>query len=1660
MKHIFKFFRMTLRFLAGWCLMGAVSAQEAVNLPFSSDFSTNTAWTLLNEDGKNGWVIGEDANTKNDGGACLFISPNGTKFGYDSPTTIQGVTSVAYAYFKVNIPSGQSTVLTFRYFVSGDADERYNGYVEAGLYVGCFAAAPTAGTDNMVEATDYMDKYVERTSYYADPALWQEAAISIDGAQYSGDQYIVFAWYNHEDANKYGTFAAIDDVELKVDDCPAPSALTVGEVTAHSIAYSWTPADGIGTDDLADYTYQIQQKVGTDDWADVTPAPAVSANNYTLSNLTENTSYGFRIRGYRSETSYSRWITAPATTTPYACPAPTGLAVTESADGDYVFTWSSDIGKYILEYRRANASEWTATAELTDATYTLASGGLAPSTNYEARVRGVCAAGDAPNYTASVTFKTPCGVVNLPYVEDFETWESDNSLSCWMLLDKDGNARSWNVKNTFSSYDDRTGACVKFNYNSKTGDRLVSPALNITAVSALSFLTKGPSYGSAPYNVLISESDTKPESFTALLPTLTAVNAWVEQKILLGETYVGKTVYIAIEAQSTSDLYIDDFSVKPYPAPFVTVATATTSATLTLSPAAPAYTVRYRLAGATDWTTLTDQTSPLTLSDLVSGKTYEVQAQAHYAGDHTSEWSETLSFGTCVELPYVQDFSAVEVGQIPADWNQTTGTAWQVAENEGEKSLRLSSASATVECPTFSLADVDFDRLELIFTYTQQAYSSYVNVSISTDGGSTWEALTGYGKPLGTLSYASSAGSVVKDTKTLALGELVGEATSLMVRFEGTYSYSSFTFNLYDIRVQEHPRCLPPADLRVVAETQTPTSVELTWTEPSEIAPTAYQFSYALTEADLETATVEELPADPLSKTLENLQPNHTLYYVRMRSVCGEEGQSDAAAAVSFYTLYTCRKVNDLHLTKLTDASAEFAFTYAQDVNYEVEYKTASAEAWTALSAALNQTSFALSSLQADTRYMVRLRAICAADDPSLWDTLAFKTPCALQALPMCEGFEQPFTEWAPACWQYVRLSGATSILQWERSETWALKGDASLRHPGNTGGTAVMVSPYLDFETDAYYNLSFYLRREGYESGKTDGLGVWFNTAPVLEGGREIAFLVNHEDDETYPSEEAFGTIGERWRLFTFDSLKGLEAGYLLFYVKGDENQSNPFYVDEINVSKIYPTNIALQSVNPIPARANMGEETVSVILNNAGEKDYRGEVRLTYQVNALPAVSETVAFTEEKPLTPGTPYTHTFATKADLSAKGQYTITATVEADGDPMPEDNTAATTTVSYQALTLPFETDFSPESAGAVYLHTVNADNDGYEWILPPEQPQAMIYGRNSGALDDYLYTPGLKLAVGAYEIELTYAARQETYRERLSVEAYTHFTAKDAGLSILWDTTSATERKTCRGRLEIETEGIYMIGIHAESAESRGINVYDLSVKAVQEPEEEPEPEPEPEEKPVVEKALSETICAGETYHFGNRELTEAGLYNDTVRAAEADTIFKLTLTVLSKPEPPVVRREDAGQTVVLVAETPEEQVQWYNADGLIYGAEEARFTVTENGIYHATAIGVCGESEASNAITVTLTGNERLTALGAPMVYPNPARTDVVIRVGEGQLQAVRIISVAGREVWRATDLHTSETVVSVRALEKGMYLLMMETDNGVFTGKLQVVR
>lgn len=1383
MKHISRIFLGAVLALAGLC-PSVASAQDAVSLPFKSDFTTQTGWTLLNEDGKNVWVIGEDANTKNEGGACLFISPDGTKFANGlAPGTggvqIQKISSIAHAYFKVNLPADKTMILTFRYFVNGNSGSLSNDYVKAGLYVGVFSEMWQEGKAPGT-ASEYIESYYKYTAYST--GEWQDAVIAIDGSEHSGDQYVVFTWRNDE-SSPFGIFAAVDNVELRVDDCPAPSALTVGEVAAHSITYSWTAGGGISG--LNDYTYQIQKREGAGHWEDVTPAPAADATSFTLPDLKDHADYRFRIRGYRSESSYSPWVTSAIASTPYACAAPTDLAMVMNGDGDYVFTWNGSHAQYNLEYKEVGTATWTVVSNLTSPTYTLGKTGLASGTMYNVRVRGVCEAGDTPHYADQVV-----AFATLPYVENFDTWNADKTLTGWSIVDGNNDKYVWQEETStkFGS----SGSCAKYQgaMSNNGNDYLISPAIRIDQAAQLSFQMK--TTGTInKYSVLISEKTNAVADFEKELQAETTVSVAQDWTLMSWDLtdYIGKNIYIAIKAttaQSYSfpNLYIDDFAILTCPTPIVSLtATTDNSADFSLSPADASCRVEYREAGAEAWTALAEnKTGSFSLTDLPAGRLCEVRAQTYCSEDMHSDYSSVVTFMLPVirSFPLNETFSAVAAGTVPEGWSQMDAVGnhrWVVGRNETESYLAYngrdnSEGHAYITTPVIDLTAVADDvranlELKLVFQDPKQnQYQNWFSVSLSADRGLSWQ-------PVAEIVPEGRQ----RETFFVPLAAYVGEATSVMVRLEAT-NQSSFPANdslrVYEIHVQPESACFPPTGITVPGRTLKASEAVVLWTAPQKCHPTGYELAYRIKDDENETVLTVGVSVSDIK--LGALTEN-TLYEVAMASVCGEN-KSELSAPVAFTTPYACPKVRSLRAVAEKEA---VTLTYPSDgATFEVEYRTSAETEWHSFSKTLTEKTCRITGLTAGTVYWARVRVLCDAETSSLWDSVRFATLCEAEPLPFAETFNGEFIDNAPLCWRYTHLAGSAEDIQWQLAKTVAHGDSAALRYVADrvgSGHSALMVSPQLEMTGDRQV-LSFWMNRSEYGTRTTEeGLYVYLNSRPDTVGATRVAFLRNYLYDLTHEAVRTDST----WSLYQFEL-------------------------------------------------------------------------------------------------------------------------------------------------------------PVSKGAMYI---------------------VLQGVSAG--------------LGSF------------YVDEIKVEA------------------------------EYDSELITIV--------------------------------------------LSDTICDGETYRFGERELTEAGRYFDTIRATAADTARELTLTVLSKPEPPVVSREDEGKTVTLVAATPEAQVQWYEADGMIFGAEEKRFTVPYDGVYHATAIGVCGESAPSNKVKIENLSVEDGLSADAPVVYPNPARTEVHLRAVT-PIRKWRILSVGGMEIAGENGLNTTQVKLSVHTVNQGFYVLYVETDGGNYTYKLQVIR
>lgn len=1465
MANFWKFFAYGLLVIIG----GGLSAQNP--LPFFSDFESGTeGWTMENGTAANQWVRGNNADGND--GYCLYISSDG-----GATNDYVNTASVAHAYVHVTIPA-DGAVLKFRYRVVGDMyegdpeeDEEDEYYDYLGVTI--LNAAPTAN-QNVITRWDY-----------ADQRTWKEVSLALSGSN-AGDKYIVFTWFNDGSSN-YNPAAAIDDVRV-MPLVKTPGNLTFTNRTASSLTVSWTASATAGV------KYRVQEAKGENGanapWTTVAEDLAVTTLDRT--GLDENTNYYYRIQAYIDESTYSDYTgNYTGTKTLYACPAPTELDYALSS-GNYVFTWTSEATAFQFEWKEATAADWTKVENLTAATYTLNAANLSEATTYTVRVKAICNPGDAEVYTSELGFATPCPAVSVPYAEDFNVW-TDNRLACWTIVDANNDGKTWQA--SYSTDGVGSTYCAKYSYSggNAADDYLVSPGINLSRAASLSFKLKT-SYMDEKYSVLLSTTGTAPADFTEVLVPETPVKSsdWLTVTADLDKAeWIGNVIYIAVKACSDKNkagLYVDDFSIVSCAAPSVAFSNlTTTTAQIDITSPADKFTVEYKNAGATDWTVLTDQLATVPLSGLTDGTAYKVRVKAHCSADDESLYSEEQEFYTPFApqpFPLYEDFITVEEGKIPFGWDMrdSKNGVWKVTTeySTGVKYLAFrepNQRTSNISTPIIDLSTADRSRLELVFTYKVGNYSgTYFKVSYSLDNGLTWTELKN--------TTGGNFTSTTKETVSLPMTEKVGDAATLVVRFEGIGSSNIYSDHaLYEVKIRHTPVCFPPTELAVDETALTARSARLTWTAPENGTPLNYTLNWqSADETEPQTKTTSDASAEAVIDGLTQ----HTVYYVKVSSNCATE--SSEPVTVELTTPYSCPAVTGLALVRPTHQTAEFAFKAegTGDV-FEIEYRelpVADTEAeepaeWRSFSRDYAETAFKLENLKASASYQVRVRVVCNADDQSSWDSLTFNTLCEPALWPLAEGFESDFVDNAPACWSYKKISGVNDDAQWERVTDKFKTGGAAMRYKSYSlrkGSVAVVASPLLNFNPDVLYTLSFWMYRDG-SKDNAEGLKVFVNDRPDTVGGKLVAYIKNNKN-----AEDGSTSDGNGWNFYTYDITE--TAGYGHIVLCGISEWENYFYIDDLRVDPVYEFNVAVQAVKPIPSRANLSEESVSVILVNTGVSDLEGELKLSLQTDDADPITETVTIGGDDILLAekASTFTYTFNAKADLSQAGVHTVKVSVALEGDPDEADNIATIRTTHYEALDVPYRTRFVETESP--YFHIVDANKDNTTWTLAADETAlAQLPASAEAASDDYLYTPGIRMQPGVYEIGLTYAALASDAEEKLALAVCADYESE--GLPVMDVTVTSAEPDTRTAYVEIVEPDAYMMRLHGYSeAGKSGLKVGELTV-----------------DMRYYFKKITAMLCKDGSYVLGDRILTEAGLYTDTVRVTgAADTIVYLTLGVAS----------------------------------------------------------------------------------------------------------------------------------------------------------------
>ncbi len=210
---------------------------------------------------------------------------------------------------------------------------------------------------------------------------------------------------------------------------------------------------------------------------------------------------------------------------------------------------------------------------------------------------------------------------------------------------------------------------------------------------------------------------------------------------------------------------------------------------------------------------------------------------------------------------------------------------------------------------------------------------------------------------------------------------------------------------------------------------------------------------------------------------------------------------------------------------------------------------------------------------------------------------------------------------------------------------------------------------------------------------------------------------------------------------------------------------------------------------------------------------------------------------------------------------------------------------------------------------------------------------------------------------------------------------------------------------------------------------------------------------------PNLQTAVNASICAGESYPFAGQLLTDPGIYSAVYAGSNGcDSTVTLTLSVITVN----VTVTAQGNTLTATVNGPA-SFQWIDCSNNqpIAGATGSTYTPAVSGSYAVVAT-QNGCSVTSTCVTVTIVSSPELAADLRWDLYPNPATSQVWVRVGDASLNQLQaeIYDVTGRLCLRQT-LAGESTHIDLSGFDSGMFWVrLINGAQATETKRLMVVR
>lgn len=361
---------------------------------------------------------------------------------------------------------------------------------------------------------------------------------------YSGHDVMVFnSWSSASDYNQYGYSPLLDASTLTDADSIHVRVVYSTHGTADQLKFGYTTA---ASTNPTDYTWVGPFSTsGYDNWATLEANLPLDVVRLAVNYTTSSSNYK----------AYVDSVVVTGYTIP-SCPAPTGLAVSNIGTDEATLSWTGDAGSYNVY--SISGTDTLLYQTVSDTTTIISD--LTAMTSYTYGVRSVC--GSDSSDLRTVSFRTACSTVALPYTEDFE-----NGIDCWTMVDC---ASGTNVvaNDSYTTYAYTGTHAFKFAHNTNPPQYLISPELTGGEDGVqVSFMYKVG--GSYTESFVLGYSTTTNE---------TSAFTWLtEQTGLTNQTYEAYTgylpagtKYVAVKytANNQLSLYIDSMVFSPMSADF------------------------------------------------------------------------------------------------------------------------------------------------------------------------------------------------------------------------------------------------------------------------------------------------------------------------------------------------------------------------------------------------------------------------------------------------------------------------------------------------------------------------------------------------------------------------------------------------------------------------------------------------------------------------------------------------------------------------------------------------------------------------------------------------------------------------------------------------------------------------------------------------------------------------------------------------------------------------------------------------------------------------------------------------------------------------------------------------------------------------------------